>query len=60
LKKQIAIIVLLLSVSILEINYACAQAIVKDPETRIQELGIKLRARGGTSSGSFKIGRAHV
>jgi enamine deaminase RidA (YjgF/YER057c/UK114 family) len=59
LKKQIAIIVLLLSVSILEINYACAQAIVKDPETRIQELGIKLRARGGTSSGSF-IGAVRV
>jgi len=59
LKIQIIFIVLLLSVSGLSINFAQAQSIAKDPETRIQELGIKLRTRGGGSSGSF-IGAVRV
>jgi len=59
LKTQIFFIVLLLSVSVININSALAQSISKDPETRIQELGIKLRTRGGNSSGSF-IGAVRV
>jgi enamine deaminase RidA (YjgF/YER057c/UK114 family) len=59
LKIQIIFIVLLLSVSGLSTNSALAQAKAKDPETRIQELGIKLRTRGGNSSGSF-IGAVRV
>jgi len=58
LKKQITFIILLL-VSVLGVNSIQAQAIAADPETRIQELGIKLRTRGGTSSGSF-IGAVRV
>lgn len=49
----------MLSVSVLGINSVLAQAIVADPETRINELGIKLRTRGGNSSGSF-IGAVRV
>lgn len=59
MKKQITFILLLLSVSALGINSVRAQAIATDPETRIQELGIKLRTRGGNSSGSF-IGAVRV
>jgi len=59
LKKQITFILLLFSVSVLKINSATAQDIAKDPETRISELGIKLRTRGGSSSGSF-IGAVRV
>lgn len=59
MKIQIIFIALLLSVSVLNINAVLAQAIAKDPETRIQELGIKLRTRGGSSSGSF-IGAVRV
>ncbi len=59
MKIQIIFIVLLLSVSGLSTNSALAQAKAKDPETRIQELGIKLRTRGGNSSGSF-IGAVRV
>jgi enamine deaminase RidA (YjgF/YER057c/UK114 family) len=59
LKKQIAFILLLVSISILGINPSRAQAVISDPETRIKELGINLRARGGTSSGSF-IGAVRV
>jgi enamine deaminase RidA (YjgF/YER057c/UK114 family) len=58
LKKQITFIILLL-VSVLGVNSTQAQAIAADPETRIQELGIKLRTRGVTSSGSF-IGAVRV
>lgn len=58
MKKQITFIILLL-VSVLGVNSIQAQAIAADPETRIQELGIKLRTRGGTSSGSF-IGAVRV
>ena len=43
----------------LNTNSALAQAKAKDPETRIQELGIKLRTRGGNSTGSF-IGAVRV
>ena len=53
MKKQITFILLFLSVSVFGINSVSAQAIATDPETRIHELGIKLRTRGGTSSGSF-------
>lgn len=49
MKKQVIFIVLLFSLSLFGENYVLAQ----DPETRIKELGIKLRARGGNSSGSF-------
>ena len=59
MKIQIIFIVLLLSVSGLSTNSALAQAKAKDPETRIQELGIKLRTRGGNSTGSF-IGAVRV
>ena len=59
MKIQIIFIVLLFSVSGLNTNFALAQAKVKDPETRIQELGIKLRTRGGNSTGSF-IGAVRV
>jgi len=59
LKKQITFILVLISLSVLGLNSVQAQAIAKDPETRIQELGIKLRSRGGASSGSF-IGAVRV
>lgn len=59
MKIQIIFIVLLFSVSVLSINSALAQAKANDPETRIKELGIKLRARGGNSTGSF-IGAVRV
>ena len=50
---------MLLVISLININSAHAQAIASNPETRIQELGIKLRTRGGNSSGSF-IGAVRV
>lgn len=50
---------MLLVISLIDINSAHAQAISSNPETRIQELGIKLRTRGGNSSGSF-IGAVRV
>lgn len=50
---------MLLVISVIDINSAHAQAISSNPETRIQELGIKLRTRGGNSSGSF-IGAVRV
>lgn len=59
MKKQITFIILLLVISVIDINSAHAQAISSNPETRIQELGIKLRTRGGNSSGSF-IGAVRV
>ena len=59
MKKQITFIILLLLLSLTGINSAQAQAITSNPETRIQELGIKLRPRGGNSSGSF-IGAVRV
>lgn len=59
MKKQITFILLLLAVSVLGINSVGAQALAADPETRINELGIKLRTRGGNSSGSF-IGAVRV
>lgn len=46
-------------IGVIDINSAEAQAIASNPETRIQELGIKLRTRGGNSSGSF-IGAVRV
>ncbi len=59
MKKPITFILLLLSVIVLGINSVRAQSLARGPETRIQELGIKLRPRGGTSSGSF-IGAVRV
>ena len=59
MKRQITFIILLFSVSVTGINSAQAQSISANPETRIQELGIKLRPRGGNSSGSF-IGAVRV
>ncbi|HQT23068.1 MAG: hypothetical protein B7X86_09365 [Sphingobacteriales bacterium 17-39-43] len=59
MKKQITFILLLLLVGVFGINSVKAQALVADPETRIHELGIKLRTRGGSSSGSF-IGAVRV
>ncbi len=59
MKKQITFILLFLAVSVLGINSVRAQSLAADPETRINELGIKLRTRGGNSSGSF-IGAVRV
>lgn len=59
MKRQITFIILLFSVSVTGINSAQAQSISANPETRIQELGIMLRPRGGNSSGSF-IGAVRV
>lgn len=59
MKKQITLVLLLFLVSASGINSVHAQAIASNPEIRIQELGIKLRPRGGSSSGSF-IGAVRV
>lgn len=59
MKKQIIFIILLFLVSVTGINSARAQSNSTNPETRIQELGIKLRSRGISSAnfiGAVRVG----
>ena len=59
MKKQITFILFILLVSVLVFNSAKAQSVAKDPETRIKELGIKLRTPGPPSAnflGAVRVG----
>lgn len=60
MNKQVTIILFILLECTLGFNSASAQSITKDPETRIKELGIKLRTRGSSSSSSSFIGAVRV
>lgn len=59
MKIQITIILLVLLTSTLALNSANAQSLVKDPETRLAELGIKLKTPGPPSAnfvGAVRVG----
>ena len=59
MKKQITFILYILLASVLVFNSAKAQSVAKDHETRIRELGIKLRTPGPPSAnflGAVRVG----